>query len=235
MSKLVKHDRVCLRPPYFPHKREEKPTEAPSDASGASSSKMEEAARELSAGIIEKARKNAAKIAEEAEEKAKGIYKKAFDDGYADGYQSGREQAAREAKEELDRIKRLFAQIDARQAEMIKDNERNILKLAVKIAEKIVNRALTQDDEVFVKMFAGAVEGMFGQKLVKLTVSGHEASFATANSSYLLGLVRDAEQIEVFVDEKAPKGTCIIETESAIVDASASTQLKSMEKALLEK
>jgi len=190
-------------------------------------------AGEIYEAATEKANRCAAKIIKDAGEKAKEVTEKAREKGYREGYKKGREDAGIKARKSLEKIEKLFCELDENKSEVIRENEKNIIKLALKIAGKVIDKELSEDDKVFLNMFKRAAEDICGEKWVKLTVSDYESGFATMSSDYLLGMVRDAEQIEIKVDENAPRGTCIIETESTIVDSSASSQLEIMEKTLL--
>lgn len=229
MSKLVKGDRVHLNSAYklcVKNKIDQEEEEKKETATDYQNLKKSANA------VIEKANRYAAEVYKQAQEKAEKVLKDSYDEGFAKGYEEGRTKADAEARETLGRITALLEYIDSKKNEMIEGNKRNIIKLAIQIAQKIVEKELTQDDKTFINIFKKAVEEIHGQKRVKLTVSGYEAEFATMSSDYLLSMVKDAEQIDISVLSDAPRGTCIVETESEIVDASVSKQLDAIEEVL---
>ncbi|MEA4831997.1 MAG: FliH/SctL family protein [Oscillospiraceae bacterium] len=219
MSKLVKYDQVNLNPPYYVCENRE--------------GKTEKAVSETTDAIIEKASRLSEKIIKTAEEKAAETLKKAYEIGYSEGYGKGKEQALSEAQCSLDSIESLFKNIDTKKSEIIKSNEKNIIKLAIQIAEKIINKELSEDEGAFTGIFKKAVEDLFDEKWIKLTVSEYETGFTTSSGESLLEIANGADRVDVSVNKGAPRGTCVVETESAVMDASVSVQLDIIEKALL--
>ncbi len=235
LSKLLKNRRVLLENSYCVYsdvKNDEEEVKANADNDLLSQTENAEA---RAAEIIEKANSRYEEKLAQAREQARQIYKTAYDAGFSEGREKGSSEARSEAEEGLARIKELFAEIDALKTKMIRDNEKSIISLSVRIAEKIVNKVLSEDDKAFVNIFENAVEELSEQKWVKLSVSEYEAEFATMSSDYLLGMIKDAERLEISVIKDAPRGTCVVETEGAIIDASAATQLGVIKETLLNK
>lgn len=227
MSKLVKCDRVELKSAYNLYIKRDKDNEVKKPASDYQKIKEEADA------IIEKANRHAAEIHKQTQEKAENILKDAYDEGFSKGYEEGKSDADMKAQNLLENIAALFEKIDSKKNEILEENKNNIIKLALKIAYKVIDKELIQDDKTYINLFKRAVEEIYGQKRVKLAVSDYEAEFVTMSSDYLLSMIKDAQQIDITVLDEAPRGTCIIETESEIVEASASKQLDIIKNTLL--
>lgn len=168
----------------------------------------------------------------EARLRAEEAYSVAQEEGFRQGYQDGQTQALNENQETLSRIAELLQRIDQDREELLREYREGLVELALDIAGKVVGVQLSQDDQAFLRIFQKAVDGLYPQRVVKLTVSGHEAEFVTASSEYLRGLIHGAEHLEIEIKEDAPAGTCIVETEDAYVDASAERQLQKLEEAV---
>lgn len=168
----------------------------------------------------------------EARLRAEEAYSVAQEEGFRQGYEDGRAQALAENEETLSRIVTLLQRIDGDREELLRQYREGLVELALDIAGKVVDAQLSQDDQAFLRIYQKAVEGLYPQRVVKLTVSGHEAQFVTASSEYLRSLVHGAEHLEIEVKEDAPPGTCIVETEEVYVDASAGRQLQKLEEAV---
>ncbi len=149
-----------------------------------------------------------------------------------EGYQAGYEQALEENAQALAEIKQLMEAIERDRQALIAREKQNLIELALEIACKVVVDRIERDDETFVRIFRRAVEGLVGQKIVQLTVSRKDIEFATAHAQRLCDLVQDAEKLTFRVIEDAPKGTVIIDTDDARIDASAHRQLDAITQAI---
>jgi len=176
--------------------------------------------------LMMRAEQFSADVRERALREAERLREQARQEGYQKGLEQGRFQALAENEKVLEDLKALMASLDEGRTAQIEAYKQQMIDLALDIARKVVGAKLEQDDEVFVNIFKRAVEGLSGQKIVKISVSGHEAEFVTAHADYLLKMVQDAEKLEVQVLEDAAPGTLIVDTEDVVIDASAQKQLE---------
>ncbi len=163
---------------------------------------------------------------ERALREAERLREQARREGYQKGLEQGRFQAQAENEKTLEQLTALMASLDQGREAQIEAYQQQMIDLALDIARKVVGAKVEQDDEAFTAIFKRAVEGMRGQKIVKISVSGHEAEFVTAHADYLLQMVQDAEKLEVQVLEDAAPGTLIVDTDDVVIDASAQKQLE---------
>ncbi len=178
--------------------------------------------------------KEAADTAEALKQEAqKQGFREGYEAGYDEGYAAGLAKADEETRDRLEAVEKLLADLDAGKKKMLDDYSRDLLRLSLQIAGKILNTELSEDNGAYVRMFKKAVAEISGEKRVTLTVSPHEANFASMSADYLLSMVKDAEQIEIRVDENAPMGTCKVETDNLLLDASADRQLAIVSEKLL--
>jgi len=183
--------------------------------------------------IINSAKIFATKIRSFAFKKAKFEYEEAKTKGFKEGYEAGKEIALKEYTSIVDQLKQLLKQLDDTKERYLDDCRQELINLTFKIAEKIIGEKLDRNESAFVSIFKNAVKDLTTQKWVKLSVSEYDYEFATANAELLKSFISSAESIEINVIENAPKGTCIIETNEKILDASVNTQLESLYKAVV--
>ncbi|MEA4921217.1 MAG: FliH/SctL family protein [Clostridiaceae bacterium] len=226
MSKLVKSSFISVGQPFMmpcvkvvPLKKDEQ-TEQPQVTQIDESAVLEEINRQCES-MIEKAQRQSEDIRRMAEE-----------EGYRKGYEAGRIKASDDLGQSIEAVKQLLFELDRQKESLFEGNKDEIIRLSLKMAEKIIEKELDTDNGAFVSLFAKATRGLREQKWIKLTVSDYEAEFATMNSEYLLRMVKNTGQIEVCVQKGAPRGTCLVETESMLVDAGVATQMKQLEKTL---
>lgn len=183
--------------------------------------------------IINSAKMFAAKIRSFAFKKAEIAYEEAKTKGFKEGYEAGKEIALKENEDIIEQLKQLLQQLDETRENYLEDYRQELVNLTFKIAEKIIGEKLDRNDSTFISIFKNAVKDLTAQKWVKLSVSEQDYHFATANAELLKSLISGAESIDIDILEDAPKGTCIIETNEKILDASVNTQLESLYKAVV--
>ncbi len=182
--------------------------------------------------IIREAEQYSQDIREQAERDAEQLHELARKDGYRKGYEQGRFQALAENEKALDEVQELMKALDRGRENLFHQYEQHLIDLALDIARRVVADRIEQDDESFVRIFKKAVEGLSGQKIVRLTVSEHEIQFATEHAEYLRSMIQDAEKLEFQVLEDAAPGTLIVDTEDVVIDASVQKQLEVLEQAV---
>lgn len=191
-------------------------------------------AREEAKRILEEADELAAEMVQNAETTARREHEEARVKGFAEGLKSGKAEVKKENSIVLEEIKQIYATIEEHKNRLLKDNKQSIIELAYKIADKVVNQKLSDDETLFLKIYEKAAKDLVAQKWVKLSVSECDVKIATTNSEMLLKMVSGAERLEIEVLEDVPRGTCIVETSEKIVDASVNTQLCVLSKATAE-
>lgn len=178
--------------------------------------KIGEARREA-VQIVEDANAAAGETAARAEREARELRREALE--------QGREQSASEFVETL-------ANAYHKRDQTLRDIEPEVLKLAVKIAEKIIGRELQTDRKAIADTVAAALRNVRQQERLIIRVNpGDLATVEEFKSS--LNHAGRATFLDFEPDPKISSGGCIIESEVGTVDARLETQLKILERALL--
>lgn len=242
MSRLVKGRCVNLdrqvfvyHVPAHPAAARDPAAEAPGRSCGAEETALYaavDAQRRKAREIMREAEQFSDATRAAAEKQAAELREQARREGYQKGYEQGRLQALAENEETLERLKRLMADLDRGREALFRQHEQKLVDLALEIARKVVADRIEQDDESFARIFKKAVEGLSGQKIVRLSISEHWLEFATAHADYLRSMVQDAEKLEIQVIEGAARGTLIVDTEDESIDASVEKQLEVLEQSV---
>lgn len=167
--------------------------------------------------LVAAAELEAAAIRESAEALAR--------EGRQTAYREGREAALLEWNE-------LLLEARERRDDALTSIERDVLRLAVKIAEKIIGRELQRDPETVADTVAKALRNVRRNELISIHVNPAEAATVESCRQRLDPTGR-ARFLEVVADPSVAIGGCLIETESGAVDAKLETQLRVLERALL--
>jgi type III secretion protein L len=110
--------------------------------------------------------------------------------------------------------------------------ERDVLRLAIKIAGKIIGHELKRDKAVIAEIVANALRHARRNEMIAVRVNPAELVAVEANREKLDPGGR-AHFIDIVGDPRVDAGGCIIESESGAIDAQLETQLRVLERALL--
>lgn len=140
-------------------------------------------------------------------------------------YQEGHEAALQELNQAL---------IDARERRdtALKDIEQDVLRLAVKLAEKIIGREIERNDETLADIVATAIRHARQQEMLVVHVNPNDLA-VIQNYRDRLSTATRARFLDIVADPRIARGGCIVESESGAVDAQLETQLRVLERALL--
>ena len=167
--------------------------------------------------IIAQAEREAAAIRESAETSARELREAA--------YREGLEAALLELNQHL---------LDARERRdtALAEVERDVLRLAVKLAEKIIGREIERDEAALADMVATALRNARQHEMLTLRINPADLPAVQAYRQRLDPAGR-ARFLDLVADPRVAHGGCIIESESGTIDAQLNTQLRVLERALL--
>ena len=142
-----------------------------------------------------------------------------------DAYENGREEASQEFLENI-----LAAKEQRFQA--LNSIERDVLKLSVKIAEKIIGREIEADENVRGEIIMTALRQARQQEMMTVRVNAADLPLVEKMRERIDAFGR-ARYLDFVADQTIKEGGCLIESASGTIDARLETQLRVFEKALL--
>jgi type III secretion protein L len=110
--------------------------------------------------------------------------------------------------------------------------ERDLLRLSVKIAEKILGRELKGDRKAVVDIVANALRQARRNEMITVRVNPADLPVIEEHGQKLQRTGRE-QFLDIVPDPKVAVGGCVIESESGAIDAQLETQLRVLERALL--
>ncbi len=177
-------------------------------------------AREEGKQILSGAEEQAESIVSDAQAEADAIRAKAKDEGYEAG---------------LGELHALTAEFRAQRKKLLEDSRDDVLKLAVKIAGKILGREVAQSEDALTDIVIRAMRGIGTEKRIEVRVNPDDLKAIRKNRKKLLDEVGPNKEIELREDHTVSPGGCIVESDLGIIDARLETQLRVLERALLNK
>lgn len=174
-------------------------------------------ARAEAARILEEAEAFAAEIRREALEETAGLREQAYAEGMEKAL-TDFEQNLLEALEIRERVWR--------------ETERDLLRLAVRLAEKIIGREIKAEKQTVTDIVAAALQNARQQEKLTVRVNPSDLSLIEEEREKFLPSGR-ARFIDFVADPRVASGGCLIESEVGTIDARLETQLRVLERALL--
>ncbi len=166
--------------------------------------------------------------------------KKGFDSGHNEGYEKGKHLGFEEGKELAEKeihkknenlIAELCKQIytvEESKDELIKKYEKDLIKLSVDIAEKIIRTKISQNDEIIKGILANAIKDYRNVEWLKIYLSSNDYVTISTDKNIMQKLSQISEHVALEVISDAEDGELIIETSENLIDLGVNTQLSNL-------
>lgn len=151
--------------------------------------------------------------------------------GFREGEAAGRTAAQNEIQPLVERFARTIDELAALRPRLREQAERDLVRLAVAIARRVVRRELTIDPQAITGLVKAALEQLSAGERIRVRV--HPEDEAAVRSC--LAAAGRAASVEVAGDAALERGSAILETERGNLDASAETQLAEIERGLTDR
>ena len=154
----------------------------------------------------------------------------AYQDGYNQGEQEGRGILEHQAEEFLAAMNRLTQE----KGEIFVQARPDILKLSIKIAEKIIQKSISDQPDLFESIIDEAIAKVTDKDKVIIRVNPAQIDTVRKYKDRLLERINDIKSLEIQDDPKIESGGCLIETKLGYVDATLPIKLATLQNALLK-
>jgi type III secretion protein L len=168
--------------------------------------------------IVEAARAQAGAILETAEQERQAIIEAARRKGYEQGLQEWNSA---------------IVKADAARSQYLADSELELIRLAVRVAQKIIGAELRLNPEAIVSLARESMQSLGRERSLTLRVSTDSLALMRERIQSLRETAGPKRSIEVVSDRSVGPGGCIVESEYGVIDARLETQIRCMEEILL--
>ncbi len=159
------------------------------------------------------------------------IEREAYQRGFAEGKKLGQDQAAAEVQTVLERLSRCLSELSALRPSMRREAEKDLVKLAIAIARRVLHRELTLDPQSIEGLIKVALERLESRELCTVRIHpDHEAAIRV-----LLDRFSNAHKIEIIADKSLRLGDVLLETPHGSIDASVDAQLSEIERGFADR
>ncbi|MCH8927771.1 MAG: hypothetical protein IIB39_03540 [Candidatus Marinimicrobia bacterium] len=164
-------------------------------------------------------------------EHIKKISENAKTTGYEEGKQAGIEEYKIELVNEVHSFKKTVDSFSENIKQAFEDIEKSIVSLSVKIAEKILLKKISEDENFTLDMVNNSIRK--AKNSLKVTVRVNPADYEFIFNLSDQPSVKN-ENVLFAPDENVEAGGCMIETDLGLIDAQVKTQLEVIEKDLIK-
>lgn len=159
------------------------------------------------------------------------LEKDAFAKGFAHGEREGQALAAQRAEALVARLSGTIDDVAALRAGMLHKTERDVVRMAIAIAERIVHRTLAVDPDLLLAMARVAIDRLGDNVAATIHLHPEDHRAMMAVRAKRPDAVQSAVAIES--DLTVPRGGCIVRSEFGVIDLGLDTQIAEMSRAVL--
>ena len=176
----------------------------------------------------------------EAKEEAERLKIAAKEEGHRLGLEEGRlagiaqieQEMASRIEEANAKAERVLEMAKQEQKETVMKSERQILEIALAVAEKVVHAKLSEDASFIIEIIKNALEKVKNQRKITIKVAMDDYEFVMQSKLVFENMLDSDFELTLLADRLIEKGGCVIESESGTVDARLKTQLDGLKKAV---
>ncbi len=165
----------------------------------------------------------------EAQARAEQIEREARERGLADARAKADAEIARLAEPLRQQLAQSIEEVASLHASMAERAERDLVKLAIEIAKKIVHRQVTVDSEVALTLARVALARIHNRAQAKVYLHPDDFVYVTKH----LDRLPQGSSVELAEDRSISRGGCLIETEMGDIDARIEQQFAELERSFL--
>jgi flagellar assembly protein FliH len=175
-------------------------------------------ASEQAKETIARARVEAEEIVSSARLEREALITESKEKGYADG---------------LDRWNDILVGAWETRSRYLAANDTVIVQLAMAVARKIIGEVANVDPSTILQSAREAIRSVRGEHKLRVRVRPEDESIMLQQTIELKRSNSEVSEIQVIADESITLGGCIVESPIGTIDAQFSTQLQSLERAIL--
>lgn len=162
------------------------------------------------------------------------LQQQAYDEGFQIGHEEGRNKALSDMSDAIQLANETTEQSYANAIRYQESQERVILELAMRSAERIIDEVIAEDEEKFLSVIQRALKEAREMKEIKIYVSAEHFKLVSNNQSELASIFPPDVPFLLFVNEDFESNECYIETNHGRIVVSIDEQLNELRDQLIE-
>lgn len=168
------------------------------------------------------------------EQEKTALQQKAYDEGFQVGYEEGRNKSISDMSESVKIANEVTVQSKENALKYLDEQERNILEIAMRTAERILGKTLEEDEEAFLSIVKRGLKEAREMKEIKLYISVYRFELISSNRAELASIFPPDIPFLIFANDDFDTDDCIIETNQGRIVVSVDEQLNELKEKLVE-
>lgn len=162
------------------------------------------------------------------------LQQQAYDEGFQVGYEDGRNKVLSDMADSIRNANEVTRLSYGNAQKYLESQERVILELAIRTAERIMGQTLQEDQESYLSLIKRALKEAREMKEIKLYVSLDYFELVSDNRTELASIFPPDVPFLIFVNEDFDSTDCMIETNHGRIVVSIDEQLNELRSKLVE-
>lgn len=181
---------------------------------------------------LERCEREAASMLEEARRQADALQADAYREGFAQGERAGEKLAQQKGEPVVQAFQELIRSMQNERAELIRQYEQDLIKVAYAIAAQVLHATLEHEPEYLAGVVEAALAKVSNAQAITLKVSPYDHQLLDPLMRKRSGGAWPPPQMTIEADETIARGGCRVETETGDIDATIETQMRVLKNAL---
>ncbi len=156
------------------------------------------------------------------------LQQQAYEQGRQKGIEEGRAQCQAKVEAELKRVIQLANEIGRARVAALEEQDKDIVEVALTIAQKILLREVKADQELVVRQVRHTLGLLLNNSLVTLKVNPQDLESLQALHQELKAECAENDHLVIEGDDTVEQGGCLVEQSSLQLDARLQQQLETV-------
>jgi flagellar assembly protein FliH len=162
------------------------------------------------------------------------VEKTAFENGFHQGEKAGMEMAEKKAEAIMRRYGDSLRELGRYKASLYSQVEREVVKLAVEVAKKIVHREIQADPEIIQTLVKVALGRVSERSSVTVRVNPIDCNFLLEKHPGWVQEEGGGHEVTLAADKSVERGGCLVQTDCGDVDARIEEEFREVERTFFE-
>jgi flagellar assembly protein FliH len=162
------------------------------------------------------------------------VEKTAYESGFRQGEKAGMVIAEKKVEATMRRYSEAILEIGKLRSRLFHQVEREVVKLAVEVAKKIVHREIQVDREIIQTLVKVALSHVAEKSAVTVHLHPVDYAYVLEHRAELSSGADDAREVVLLSDKSIERGGCLIQTECGDIDARIEEEFREVERAFFE-
>lgn len=184
--------------------------------------------------ILNKAKTEALETLKEAHNKENEIIKEFRELGEKEGYEKGFSKGEEDASRVLNKLQIILSEVVTQKGTVIEELEEEIIDLVLQISRKVIKTISENQKGVVIENIRSALKKLKNKTSVVIRVNTNDLDLTNKNIKSFIDGMEKVNNVTVIEDALVDIGGCIIETDNGEIDARIKSQLRQVEKAILD-